>query len=49
MDLKGIGCESVDWIQLAQDRANGELLWTPLWTFSSNEWRGISWQTERLL
>jgi hypothetical protein len=25
MDIKGTGCGDVDWIQLAQDKAEGEL------------------------
>jgi hypothetical protein len=33
MYLLEIGWENVEWIQLAQDRAGGDLLWMRWWIF----------------
>jgi hypothetical protein len=42
MNLKEIGCKSLDWIQLARDR----ILWKPFMDTVMN--RAISWPSERL-
>lgn len=43
MELKEMGCEVVDWINLAHDRTSGWLLCTEQWTFAFHKTQEISW------
>jgi len=43
IDLQEVGCVCMDWIDLAQDRAGGGLLWLRYWTFGFHKMRITSW------
>ena len=48
-NLKEIGWEFVDWIDLAQDMDSVALMWAQYWTFGFHKMGGISWIAEELL
>jgi hypothetical protein len=47
-DLREIGWDVIDWIDLAQERDSGWLLWTRLWTFGFHKTLGSSWVAAQL-
>jgi hypothetical protein len=48
VDLREVGCEGVDWIQVESGiGTGGRGLCTRLWTFEFHENGGISWLAER--
>jgi hypothetical protein len=48
MSIKGIGCDSAEWINLAQDSDGWWSLWTRSGTSGFHKRRKISWPAERL-
>jgi hypothetical protein len=48
MDLKEINCEDLDWIKLAQDRAQRRAFMSAIMKLRFHKMREISWPAEQL-
>jgi hypothetical protein len=49
MDLREIGWDGVDWMDMARIGTSGGLLWTRYWTFGFNKMLGSSWGAAQLM
>jgi hypothetical protein len=48
MDLRVIGWDGINWIDVVHDRDSGGLLWTRYWSSRFHKMRGSSWVAAQL-